>query len=181
MFGQSQLEKLFNLQNLVRRIVVSVDNATQRRLPLNYMPLKPAPGTFTVDGDGDSMTLSPANFRRYRPYVELAQAVDVQKLAEVYVHFYPLFQQAYEELGYPSRYFNDRLIEVIDQLLATPDVQGPIKLVRPSVMYKFADPDLESLSAGQKILIRIGPENARVIKTKLRALRAVLTRQGPVH
>jgi hypothetical protein len=42
------------------------------------------------------------------------------------------------------------------------------------VFYKFADPELESLSAGQKIMIRMGPQNAEKVKAKLRALRREL-------
>ena len=63
---------------------------------------------------------------------------------------------------------------MIDHLLATPDVQGPIELVQPNVMYLYADPKLEALSAGQKTLIRMGPENAGAIKMKLRELRNLL-------
>jgi hypothetical protein len=111
--------------------------------------------------------------------VKLAQAVDAKQLVALYVYFYPLFQQAYEELGYPKKYFNDRLVEAIDDFLAAPEVSGPVKLVRPKVMYEFADPALEALSAGQKILIRMGPENAALIKTKLRDLRRELGVEGP--
>jgi hypothetical protein len=87
----------------------------------------------------------------------------------------PLFQQAYEDLGNPNRLFNARLLEVIDHLLQTPDVREPVRLVRPSVYYKYADPKLESLSSGQKLLIRMGPENAGAIKAKLREIQAALT------
>ena len=107
--------------------------------------------------------------------MRLAEAVKTKQLVAVYVRFYPLFQQAFKDLGYPSGYFNDRLIEVIDDLLAAPDLQGPVKLVRPKVMYQFADPDLEARSAGQKILIRMGSENAARIKAKLKEIRRELT------
>jgi hypothetical protein len=46
-------------------------------------------------------------------------------------------------------------------------------------MYQFADPALEGLPAGQKILIRMGPENASIIKAKLAELRAIVT-AGPL-
>ena len=90
-----------------------------------------------------------------------------------------LFQQAYEGLGYPSQYFNDRLVEVIDHLLATPDVTGPIQLARPSVMYVYADPALEGLSSGQKTLLRMGPQNAAAIKAKLTELKNAVAAKRP--
>jgi len=63
---------------------------------------------------------------------------------------------------------------VIDDLLKAPDVQGPIELVQPRVFYEYKDRDLEARSAGQKLLIRMGPANAAIIKAKLRELRGVL-------
>ena len=87
--------------------------------------------------------------------------LDIKQLTALYFHFYPLFQQAYQSLGYPNGYFNDRLVVTIDNLLATPDVNGPISLVRPNVMYQYADPKLEKLSAGQKLLVRMGPAQRR--------------------
>ena len=97
----------------------------------------------------------------------------------MYVRFYPLVQQAYAELGYPNRYFNDRLVEVIDHLLAAPEVEGPVELVRFGPYFEFADPELEELSAGRKLLVRMGPENAAVIKSKLRELRRELAAAPP--
>jgi hypothetical protein len=113
--------------------------------------------------------------------VGVIRSVDAAQLAGVYLHYYPLFQKAYEDLGYPSGYFNDRLVQVIDLLLATPQVEGPIDLVRPNVMYVFADPTLEARPAGQKILIRMGPENAAVVKAKLKDFRAAITAAAPKH
>jgi Protein of unknown function (DUF3014) len=92
-----------------------------------------------------------------------------------------LFQEAYQNLCYPSGYFNDRLVQVIDVLLATPQPSGPIELVQPNVMYTFADPALEARPAGQKLLIRMGPDNAAAIKSKLMELRALITAAPPKH
>jgi len=127
---------------------------------------------------GERTTIDPKNYDRYRPYVRIAEAADAKTLVAVYVRLYPLFQKAYEELGFPGQYFNDRVVVAIDDLLAAPDVRSP-ELVQPKALYQFADPDLESRSAGQKTLIRMGPENAGRVKAKLRELRAELTRHAP--
>ena len=111
--------------------------------------------------------------------IDALRKLDMQRVAAVYLRFYPLFQQAYQGLGYPNGYFNDRLVQVIDHLLATPQPAQPIALVRPNVMYTYADPGLESRSAGQKLLIRMGPDNAAVIKAKLTELRAAITTAPP--
>ena len=95
---------------------------------------------------GDSLVIAPDNSARYAPVVALVHAIDTKQLVGS-IRFYPLFQQAYRELGYPDGYFNDRLVAVIDHLIAT-DVKPPIAVVK--VLYQYADPELEALSAGQK-------------------------------
>jgi len=172
--GAAPLEKVLVPQNLVRHIVATIDNLPRKKVAVELRPIHPTAGEFAVDSAGDHVTIAAQNYRRYAPVMDIVRATSAQQLADVYLHFYPLFQQAYEDLGYPSEYFNDRVIEVIDNLLATPDVKGPIELVQPNVMYLYADPKLESLSAGQKTLIRMGPANEALIKDRLRALRAIL-------
>jgi hypothetical protein len=169
--GHATVAQFLVPQNIVRHIVVTVDNLSRKKVAVDLRPVKPTPGQTAVTTQGDSIMLSEANFERYTPLVHAVQAADVKSLAVVYQRLYPLFQQAYEDLGYPGKYFNDRLIEVIDDLLAAPEVPAPIALTQPKVMYQFADPSLEARSSGQKLMIRMGPANARIIKTKLREFR----------
>jgi hypothetical protein len=166
-------------KDIARRIVASVDNLPRQKASTQLLPFKAPARQLAISRKGERVTLSAANYARYVPYVKLAQAVDAKRLVALYVRFYPLFQQAYEELGYPKKYFNDRAVEAIDDLLAAPDVDGPVALVQPKVVYEFADPELEELSAGQKLLIRIGPQNAAAIKAKLRELRRELVVDAP--
>jgi len=176
---EQSLKALFRMDGFIRRLVVTIDNLPQKQLPRGkYRVTRSTSGRFAVQREGDSLYLSPDNFERYTPMVELIASLDNDRLIAVYLQYYPLFQEAYEYLGYPSAYFNDRLIDVIDHLLAAPLVDGPIRLVRPHVLYKYADPDLEALSAGHKTLIRTGPANANKVKTKLREIRQMLTGQG---
>jgi hypothetical protein len=169
--GHAAVAQFLVPQNIVRHIVATVDNLPRKRVAVDLRPVKPTAGQTAVTTQGDSVMLSEANFDRYTALANAVQAADVKALAVVYQRLYPLFQQAYEDLGYPGKYFNDRLVEVIDDLLAAPEVPAPIALAQPKVMYTFADPALEARSAGQKLMIRMGPRNARIIKTKLREFR----------
>jgi hypothetical protein len=169
-----KLLKLFLFDHFVQRLVVTIDNLPRKELAGRQLPLKSPAGSFLTQGELGSEIISPYNARRYAPYLDLAEKLDTKQLVSIYIRHYPLFQKAYADLGYPSGYFNDRLIEVIDHLLATPDIQPPIPLERPGVLYHFADAELENRSAGQKMLLRSGPENARKIKEKLSALRVEL-------
>jgi hypothetical protein len=176
--GHATLESFLVPQNIVRHIVVTVDNLPRRKVAVDLRPVKPTPGQTVTSTQGDLVVLSEANFDRYTPLVRAVQSTDVKALAAEYKRLYPLFQQAYENLGYPGKYFNDRLVEVIDHLLETPEIPAPIPLTQPRVFYEFADPGLEARSAGQKLLIRMGPANARAIKAKLRELRAEIVKKN---
>lgn len=165
-------------QALIEHIVVTIDNLDKRPIRLDYRPLKHVPGqpvVSTQGGDTPVHTLTAANAERYAPYVEFLEALDPARVALLYRRFYPLFQQAYRNLGYPQAYFNDRLVAIIDHLLATPEVNFPILLVQPKVFYQFADPALEKRSWGQKTLIRMGPQNRAKVQRFLRALREGVT------
>jgi hypothetical protein len=177
LLGREPVEQLLVPQNLVRHIVVTVDNLPRKKVAVDLRPLKPAPGQTQVAAQGDLVTLSPDNFARYAPLMRVLEKTDVKALTVVYERLYPLFQQAYEDLGYPGKYFNDRLVEVIDHLLQTPEPAGPLQLRQPKVFYEYADADLESRSAGQKLLLRMGPANERIIKAKLRELRAEILKK----
>jgi hypothetical protein len=165
-------------QQLVRRIVATIDNLPRPTAPQRMMPLQPVPGAFAALGGNDDGSIDPANYARYTPYVRVLQSVDAHALVQRYVRAYPLFQRAYEELGFPGKYFNDRLLQAIDDMLATPEIDGTIHVVRPKVLYQFADPDLETRSAGQKILLRMGAENAARVKAKLTEIRRELVAAG---
>lgn len=175
LFGAASVAEFLLPMHIVRRTVATVDNLPRSKLAVEVRPVRVAKGKFLVDGDDERGSISTANYERYRPLVQVLQAADAKQVAGWYRRFYPLFQEAYVSLGYPSGYFNDRLVEVIDHLLMTPELREPPKLVRHKVFYQFADATLEACSAGQKTLLRMGPENAATVKDKLRQLRAELT------
>jgi hypothetical protein len=173
LFGRTVADELFNQEQIVRRIVVTVDNLSQHALPPQYSPFKGVPGEFKVSGTGDDLTLGAENFPRYTSYIRAFTGADVSKAVAAYVRRYPLFQTAFRELG-TRGYFNDRLVAVIDDCLEAPEppsLKTPLKLTQTSVRYKFADEAIEALSACQRILLRIGPANAGSVKTKLREVR----------
>jgi hypothetical protein len=170
-WGARSISQFLVPENVVRHVVVTIDNLPRKKVAVELRPVKPTPGGTVTATQGDITTLGAANFERYAPLIKVVRSTDPSVLANVYFRLYPLFQQAYEDLGYPGQYFNDRLVEVIDDMLKAPEVQGPILLTQPKVFYEYADPKLESLSAGQKLLVRMGPENEAVVKSKLRELR----------
>jgi hypothetical protein len=175
--GERPFATLFVPERLIRHFVATVDNLPREEAPVKVWPVRPAGTWLETTGEGDSLAIGPKNASRYAAYVKVARALDAQRLAATYRRYYPLFQEAYRDLGYPKGYFNDRLIAAIDNLLATPEPAEPLRLVQAKVRYQFADPDLERRSAGQKMLLRMGPENARVVKAKLREFRQYVAKR----
>lgn len=174
LFGQGAIAQHVIPERLVRNIVVTIDNAARQVMALNQRPIVSTPGAFVTSGPEDAIVLAPENFARYEPFVALVANIDATTLVSFYRGLEPLFQQAYEELGHPNASFNARLNEVIEHLLQTPTPRGEIALVQPSVLYQYADERLERLSSGQKLLIRMGVDNAAIIKGKLREIQAQL-------
>jgi len=176
--------------DFVRRIVATVDGLGRSHAAPRLWPNRPTLGRFTVQVDGGAQTIGAANDARYAVFIALAESIDTARAAAAYKQHYPLFQAAYSELGYPRGYFNDRLVEVIDQLLATPEpaaplalrvteVKGEVASTQPWTRYEFIDPQLEALPAGSKMLVRMGNDNARRLKAQLRAFRALIAKAPP--
>lgn len=178
--GANGLAGLLVARGLIPHIVATVDALPRRTIGASILPLKTPPGTLVVDNTAGAPQIGAANYARYDAYLRIAQAVDSRTLVTWYVRWYPLFQQAYRELGFPSGYFNDRLITAIDDLLAAPNAQGAVQLVATADgHYAFADPTWEALSVGQKLMIRMGPEHERALKVKLASIRALLVGKAP--
>ena len=178
-FGKGALDALLIPHNLIRHLVATIVSLDGDPVAMRMRPLAHVPGLLVVDSDADHLVLSAQNAARYTPYVDLLNRAGAKPLAAIYLRFYPLFQSAYEELGYKGQYFNDRLVKVIDHLLATPVVSGPIHLVRPKVLYEFEDSTLEERSSGQKLLIRMGVAQATVVKAWLAEIRKAVVADAP--
>lgn len=188
LLGHSAVTRFVLTDDFANRLVVTVDNLGRQHAAPRLWPLQPTPGRFSVTGQGELRGIAPENARRYAPVVSMLSAVDSRRAAELYLRMYPQLQRAYEELGYPGRYFNDRVIEVIDLLLATPEpasgaplmqlpeIKGSVPSTQPWLRYEFADPALQSLSSGQRILLRVGAAHRQALKAKLAELRRLLVR-----
>jgi hypothetical protein len=177
--GARALADFLRPENLIRHLVATVDNLPRHKLAVELRPLESASGSLVVSGSDQQATLDDRNGSRYAALTAILGGLDAHAVNDLYRKYYPLFQRAYEDLGYPKAYFNDRLVEVIDHLLAAPHPGAPLALVRPKVFWEFADPQLEALSSGQKLMLRIGDTNRAIIERKLRELRALIAVAPP--
>lgn len=179
LFAGKVFDNLLIVDSFIQRLVLTIDRLPEKKLPLAHIPLTLPEGKFLVSGSEGSLRTHPDNHQRYAPYVALLEQLDADQVIAQYIRLYPLLQTAYQQLGYPNAYFNDRLVYVIEHLLETPDPVDPIALEQPSVLYTYADPDLENLSAGQKILLRMGQQQRWKVLAILQNYHFRLTRLLP--
>lgn len=180
--GGGDLRSLLTPSQIISRVVATVDALPRHGMGSSFiLPLRTPTGSIqTVQANGITV-IGPANAGRYDPYMAVLAGTEPHALVAWYRHNYPLFQQAYRELGYPHGYFNDRLIAAIDDMLAAPDLHDPIALVKSGARYHFVDPQLQGLSNGQKLMVRMGPANEQQLKAKLRMIRGLLAGAQVAH
>ncbi len=167
---------LISGSRIIERVVATVDSLPRRHVAERIRPVTGLADAFVAESEGGNLySISEESYRRFDPLCAIIEKSDVRDLADLYRRYYMLFQKAYVELGYPSGYFNDRLVEAIDNMLATPELSGPVLLVRPHVLYEFESPVHEARSSGQKLMLRMGSENAAKVKAKLQDLRDAIT------
>lgn len=186
--GSEPVRQYVVSEAVIPRLVATLDALGGKQVPAAIKAVEGPAGTFQATANDDPASVirnaagdpipqyvvDPVNYRRYTPYVEMLEAADTGALVASYRDHRPLFEEAFRQLGYPEGDFDQRLRALIDELLATPDVSGTVRLIKPEAYYLYADEELESLTAGQKILLRMGPDNAARVKARLVAIRDAL-------
>ncbi|GIU11383.1 MULTISPECIES: DUF3014 domain-containing protein [unclassified Shewanella] len=168
------IEPLLIEDNVIRQFVVFVDNLAQGELARKMTPLKAPNNSFTVSEIANKTYINPDSYHRYDLYADFLASLNDEELAKTYKEMTPLLGEAFSELGYSNTSFNDRMHQAIEVMLDAPIIEQPIELDGVSVNYQFVDPKLEALPNAQKLMIRMGPENSRKVKSALRRLQKQL-------
>ncbi len=184
MTWRKELLKLIIDEDMIRRFVVFTDNFAQGQLAYEHSPLVRPQTNFTaleidkLTPKGDQIWLWDETVtRRFSLYVDLLRSFDSESLVNWYDELKPLIDQAYAELGYPDDNFTQVLQRAITRVLDMEIPKQPIELIRPSVMYRYKDAELENLTDADKLLLRIGKENLLVLKSVLLEISEKLARQ----
>lgn len=166
-------------KNLVRRLVAVVENVSNGVSPGTHLQFLRPRGEFrVVRRDDDTIVLDPRSYIRYQPVAVALVSIETQQAVKMYRQLLPVIEEAYAELGYPGKEFKSSLSRALDVLISTPVVDGDVFMSEKVTTYGFADPNLEGLNEVQKHLIRTGPANTRMIKAKIRELKAALKSRG---
>ncbi|WP_019613397.1 DUF3014 domain-containing protein [Psychromonas ossibalaenae] len=161
-------------QDIIRNFVVFIDNFSSGELLSNFSPLAKPGEHFSVVKRDNEIYLDEQSYHRYDIYVDIINSMDIDYAITQYQRLKPLFDEAYQEIGYPENAFDSTLYDAIDKVLNAPVIREPIKLIAPSAMYKFADPELEALSSADKLMIRMGPNNILKLRSKLQQIQIAL-------
>ena len=153
--------------NLIRRFVAAVDliaNGDSPRIPIEFIELK---GDFKVGKAEGQEFMDPKSYQRYEGIAQIFASLDTEGIVTLYKRLRLPIQEAYRELGYPEGDFDSTLKKAIVSLLETPIVESRIYLDKDVLTYTMENPELEDLTPAQKHLLRMGPDNIRMIQTKL--------------
>lgn len=173
----ARLLSLIVSEDVIRKFVVFVDNVADGNLPQLEYPVRRLGQAMAVrELDENLFEMQTVSYQRYTPLVDSLAAVNPEGALAIYRMMKPLFQEAYAEIGYPNRNFDTTLVRAIDTVLNARTAEGPFQLIKPKVMYVYADSEVERMSPVEKQLLRMGPQNAEKLKLALRQYRDSLAR-----
>ncbi len=176
---QPQLAQWLTSGDLLRRASAYLDGLARGALLSNIFPLSPPSDRFISHTSNGALWMNAGNYERYNATVGVISALDAEQLVALFDRARPLLMAAFSELGYTQRQMDGVVLAALDQILATPVIVEPIELTRESVAFRYADPQLESLSRLQKQLLRSGPDNTRQLQKLAAELRQRLLAETP--
>ena len=172
--NKPEFAKWVKTDDLLRRTASYADGLSNGVLLSKIFPLSAPEGKFATHSSDGTIWLNAGNYERYDRTINTLISLPMDSMAKMFHFTRPLLENAFSEMGYNPRQMDGIILQAIDVILATPIVADPIRLTRDSVVYKFADPALESLLPLQKQLLRTGPENTKRIQQQAKALREAL-------
>lgn len=155
---------------LVRNFTVVVANIAEGRTPAGHLRRVAPSGSFRIIERNEGLFIDPRSYARYDRIADAVASIDAAGSARLYSTLKPRIEEAYRDLGVQEASFDRTLERAIVSLLATPIPDGPVDVTPRGIGYGYADPAIESVTAAQKHLLRMGPRNARMIQRKIREI-----------
>jgi hypothetical protein len=168
------LAKWLANEDLVRRFVAAVDNIANGVSPTGQLAFMRPEKTFKVVERGDRSFIDPVSYDRYDLATQVFLSLDTEGTVALYRELEPLIDEAYREISPPGSRFSDRLDAAMNHLLEVVPPAEPPEVRRKVVTWVYVDESLEGLSGAQRQLLRMGPDNVLLIKSKLRELKSAL-------
>ena len=174
MSSNTDLVRWLSVDDLLRRAASYLDGLSRGVILSKIFPLTQPNGSFTTHMDGETIWLNAGNYERYDITIEAIASIKMEALAQLFHIARPLIETSFAEMGYNERQMEGIILQAIERVLSTPIIIEPIELTRESVLYQFADPELEALMPLQKQVLRTGPENTQKLQQQALALKNAL-------
>ena len=153
--------------NIIERSASLIYLMAQGDVPYKLLPVSRPKAAFPISDDGTQVVTDPAGFKRYDALTQWVQSLDLESLLSSLEWFIPLFREAWSYYGEDPSAFDMAVVMTLDLVIATPEVDlSEARLIRKEVVWIFEDPAIEGLAPIQKQVLRMGPENAEVVKSK---------------
>lgn len=161
--------------DLARRIAGAIFAMSQGESPRSFLlPLVPG-APFSVVEEGKQVTIAPESYARYDQAVRALSSLHLERVAEAWAALRPTVGRAFREIAPPSLELDDALERALAQVIAAPVIDAPVHLAPKGAGYAFVDPALEALPPVQKLLLRTGPKNERILQDAARKVARALS------
>ena len=153
--------------NIIERSASLIYLMAQGDVPYRLLPVSRPKAAFPISDDGTQVVTDPAGFERYDALTQWLQSLDLESLLSSLEWFIPLFREAWSYYGEDPAAFDIAVVMTLDSVIATPEVDlSEARLIRKEAVWIFEDPAIEGLAPIQKQVLRMGPENAEIVKAK---------------
>jgi len=153
--------------NIIERSASLIYLMAQGDVPYKLLPVSRPKAAFPIRDDGTQVVTDPAGFERYDALTQWLQSLDLESLLSSLEWFIPLFREAWSYYGEDPAAFDFAVVMTLDLVIATPEIDlSEARLTRKEAVWIFEDPAIEGLAPIQKQVLRMGPENAKILKAK---------------
>jgi hypothetical protein len=153
--------------NIIERSASLIYLMAQGEVPYKLLPVSRPKAAFPIRDDGTQVVTDPAGFERYDALTQWLQSLDLESLLSSLEWFIPLFREAWSYYGEDPAAFDMAVVITLDLVIATPEIDlSEARLTRKEAVWIFEDPAIEGLAPIQKQVLRMGPENAKILKAK---------------
>ena len=160
--------------NIIERSASLVYLMAQGDVPYKLIPLARPKQAFPITDDGNQVVTDPAGFSRYDPLANWLENLDLEALTASLELFLPLFREVWSYYGEDGEAFDFALLVTLDLIISTPELDlSEARLIRKEAVWIYEDPTIEGLAAVQKQVLRMGPDNAAIVKAKAAEARAL--------
>ena len=153
--------------NIIERSASLIYLMAQGDVPYKLLPVSRPKAAFPISDDGTQVVTDPAGFERYDALTQWLQSLDLESILSSLEWFIPLFREAWSYYGEDPAAFDMAVVMTLDLVIAAPEVDlSEARLIRKEAVWVFEDPAIEGLAPIQKQVLRMGPENAEIVKAK---------------